>query len=71
MSDEPTGSQNKTKKNYLYDNSWKEEIDDFADCIINNKPINDGTSEDALRVMEMIFDIYKADKTWWRYINKK
>jgi len=71
VSDEPTGSQNKTKKNYLYDNSWKEEIDDFADCIINNKPINDGTSEDALRVMEMIFDIYKADKNWWRYFNNK
>ena len=69
VSDEPTGSQNKTTKNYLYDNSWKEEIDEFTDCIINNTPINDGTSEDALKVMEMIFKIYKADKTWWNKFN--
>ena len=70
LDDEPTGSQNKITKNYLHDNSWKEEIDEFADCIINNKPINEGTSEDALKVMEMIFKIYKADKTWWKYFNQ-
>ena len=66
VGDEPTGSQNKTTKNYLYDNSWKEEIDEFADCIVSNRPINNGTSEDALIVMEMIFKIYQADKTWWK-----
>ena len=70
VDDEPTGSQNKIIKNYLYDNSWKEEIDEFADCIVNNKPVNDGTSEDALKVMEMIFNIFKADKTWWKYFNQ-
>jgi predicted dehydrogenase len=70
VDDEPTGSQNKTIKNYLHDNSWKEEIDEFADCIVNNKPISDGTSEDALKVMEMIFKIYKADKKWWKYFNQ-
>ena len=43
-------------KNYLYDNSWKEEIDEFAECIVNNQPVENGTSEDALKVMEMIFD---------------
>jgi len=69
LDNEPTGSQNKTTKNFLYDNSWKEEIDEFTDCIINNTPINDGTSEDALKVMEMIFKIYKADKTWWNKFN--
>jgi len=66
VGDEPTGSQNKTTKNYLHDNSWKEEIDEFADCIVSNRPINNGTSEDALIVMEMIFKIYQADKTWWK-----
>lgn len=70
LDDEPTGSQNKTTKNYLYDNSWKEEIDEFADCIVYNKTINNGTSEDALRVMEMIFNIYKADKNWWKFLNQ-
>ena len=70
VNDEPTGSQNKTTKNYLDDNSWKEEIDEFADCIVNNRPISDGTSEDALKVIEMIFKIYKADKTWWKFLNQ-
>jgi len=69
LDNEPTGSQNKTTKIFLDDNSWKEEIDEFTDCIINNTPINDGTSEDALKVMEMIFKIYKADKTWWNKFN--
>jgi len=71
LSDEPTGSQNKITKNYLYDNSWKEEIDEFADSIVHNRPIIDGTSEDALRVMEMILKIYKADKIWWKFYNQK
>ena len=69
VNNDPTGSQNKIEKNYLYDNSWKEEIDEFAECIVNNQPVENGTSEDALKVMEMIFDIYKADKTWWKYFN--
>ena len=69
VNDDPTGAQNKKTMNYLYDNSWKEEIDDFFDSIINNKPVIDGTSEDALKVMQMIFEIYKADKSWWKTIN--
>jgi predicted dehydrogenase len=67
VNDDPTGSQNKKIMNYLYDNSWKDEIDDFSNSIINNKPVFDGTSEDALKVMQMIFEIYKADKSWWEH----
>jgi len=70
VDDEPTGSQNKTTKNYLYDNSWKDEIDEFADCIVKNKPITNGNSKDALKVMQMIFKIYKADKKWWEFFNQ-
>jgi len=70
VDDEPTGAQNKITKNYLYDNSWKDEVNEFADCIVIDKPINDGTSEDALKVMEMVFNIYKADKTWWNFFNQ-
>ena len=61
--------QNKTTKNYLYDNSWKEEIDEFSDCILNDNPVENGTSYDALKIMEMIFNIYKADRSWWKYFN--
>ena len=43
---------------------------EFADCLINTKPNHEGTSEDALKVMEMIFKIYKADKNWWEFFNQ-
>ena len=63
---ESAGSQEEKTLTFLDDNSWKDEINEFADCIVNGKPIENGTSYDALKVMEMIFDIYKADDTWWK-----
>ena len=64
-----TGNQEEMRYAFLKDNSWKEEIDEFADCIINDKEIANGTSHDALKVMEMIFNTYKADEKWWNYFN--
>ena len=61
-----TGNQEEILYSFLEDNSWKQEIDDFADCIVSNMPVENGTSDDALKIMEMIFNIYKADKTWWK-----
>jgi len=49
---------------YNRDPSWDEEITAFADSILNNKPILSGTSEDALRTMQLVFKIYYADTTW-------
>jgi len=63
--DQSSGSQEEKVFTYLIDNSWKDEIDEFADCILNDKSIENGTSYDAQKVMEMIFNIYKADNTWW------
>jgi len=62
---ESAGSQQEKTYTFLNDNSWKDEIDEFADCILKNRPIANGTSYDALKVMEMIFNVYQADKTWW------
>ena len=47
------------------DPSWKLEVDDFVDCIINNLQINNGSSADALKAMELVEKIYKADEKWW------
>ena len=49
---------------FLEDNSWKDEIDEFADIIINDKPVVQGSSYDALKVMELVYKIYNADKSW-------
>ncbi|MFK5893434.1 MAG: Gfo/Idh/MocA family oxidoreductase [Pseudomonadota bacterium] len=49
---------------YNRDPSWDEEITTFADCILNDKPVLSGNSEDALCTMKLVFKIYYADTTW-------
>ena len=39
---------------------YKKEISYFIDCIINNKPIEHGTIEDALNGMKMVNLIKKS-----------
>tara|TARA_B100000787_G_scaffold169862_1_gene162606 strand:- start:1195 stop:2217 length:1023 start_codon:yes stop_codon:yes gene_type:complete len=49
---------------YSIDESWKNEVDEFAENIVNKKPIINGNSKDALSVMKLIYKIYKSDKNW-------
>ena len=49
---------------YNRDSSWELEIDNFASCIINNIPPENGTSMDAFRTMKLISQIYYADTDW-------
>jgi len=49
---------------YNHDPSWDAEITGFADCILNDKPVQSGTSEEALRAMQLVFKIYYADVAW-------
>lgn len=54
------------KMNFFYkkDNSWKEEVDEFANIVKNNSSVKIGNLTDALNVMKMIDKIYKNDKEW-------
>jgi predicted dehydrogenase len=58
------GTSKKEIVKYLEDNSWKDEIDEFADAIINNRQITHGTSGDALATMKLVFKVYCADLQW-------
>ena len=49
---------------YLEDTSWNDEIMEFADLIINDRPVINGSSYDALKVMELVYSIYCADPDW-------
>jgi len=49
---------------YNQDNSWRDEICDFADAILNGKPILDGSSMEALETMRLVYRIYCADPEW-------
>jgi predicted dehydrogenase len=48
---------------YNADNSWSEEIAAFA-AAIDGAPVSSGSSEDALRTMELVYRIYCADPEW-------
>jgi len=49
---------------YNKDNSWRDEIEEFAELILEDKPVTSGSSLDALRTMELVYSIYCADKEW-------
>ncbi|MFA5832090.1 MAG: Gfo/Idh/MocA family oxidoreductase [Bacteroidota bacterium] len=58
------GAFDEISKIFLDDLSWKREIDEFSDVIINNKKVVNGSPEDALKIMKLIQKIYFSDKKW-------
>lgn len=49
---------------YNKDPSWCAEIDEFIKCVLNNKQIINGTSDDALQTMKLVYKIYYSDPAW-------
>ena len=49
---------------YIEDNSWRLEIEEFADAILNGRQIQHGSSADALATMKLVYSIYWADPEW-------
>ncbi len=49
---------------YDHDPSWEREIAEFADAIIGDAPIVNGSAADALKTMELVYRIYHADPAW-------
>lgn len=41
------------------DESWKLELEEFVSCIENKKSVVNGNSQDALKVMQLVEDIYQ------------
>jgi predicted dehydrogenase len=59
-----TGTEREEMVTYLEDNSWRDEIYEFADAICNSNKILHGNSADALATMKLIYHIYWADPSW-------
>lgn len=51
---------------YNHDPSWADEINAFAGAIVDGSSIANGSSNDALRTMELVYKIYRADPAWSR-----
>ncbi len=49
---------------YLADNSWRDEIYEFADVILNGGRLLHGSSEEALATMKLVYQIYWEDPDW-------
>ena len=49
---------------YQDDPSWDREIADFTQSILNNQPVQSGTSQDAFQTMKTVYKIYYADPIW-------
>jgi predicted dehydrogenase len=62
--EEDGGDPREVKTSYNRDNSWRDEIAEFADAIQEDKPISVGSSQDALRTMHLVYRIYCADPDW-------
>lgn len=61
------------KKKYYFkiDNSWRDEINEFADIITKDQDVLVGNSKNGLNVMNLLERIYNSDKSWKKYrINK-
>ncbi|MEK7388061.1 MAG: Gfo/Idh/MocA family oxidoreductase [Elusimicrobiota bacterium] len=59
-----SGDPRETTTRYNEDNSWRDEIHEFADCVLQNKKVLHGHSLDAFKTMELIYRIYCADPSW-------
>lgn len=50
------------------DLSWQREVDEFADSILEDRSIQHGSLEDAMRAMELVYQIYQSDQAWWKKV---
>ncbi len=64
--DNDKGDPRETVTRYNRDPSWDAEIKAFAECILQDLPVSQGSSDDALRTMRLVFQIYYADPIWRR-----
>jgi predicted dehydrogenase len=62
--DNDKGDPRETVTRYNCDPSWDAEIQVFSDCILQDLPVPQGNSDDALRTMQLVFNIYHADPAW-------
>lgn len=62
--DDDRGDPREDTTRYNHDPSWADEIEEFADAIIQDKEITNGSAEEALKTMQLVYQIYCADPDW-------
>lgn len=62
--DNDKGDPREQTTRYNRDPSWEEEIAMFATALMDDRPLETGSIDDALKTMELVQRIYFADETW-------
>lgn len=62
--DDDQGDPKEQTTRYNRDPSWEDEIAEFADAVLRGGDILAGSSDDALKTMELVYRIYCADPAW-------
>ncbi|MBO6518890.1 MAG: Gfo/Idh/MocA family oxidoreductase [Rhodospirillales bacterium] len=62
--DNDMGDPHEETKRYNNDPSWAQEVAEFADAVLRGGEIRNGSAEDALRTMQLVYKIYCADPRW-------
>ena len=62
--DRDNGDPKEETFEYKDDPSWDSEIAAFTRSILNNEPVQSGTSHDAFETMKLVYKIYYADPLW-------
>ncbi|MBO6948161.1 MAG: Gfo/Idh/MocA family oxidoreductase [Rhodospirillales bacterium] len=62
--DNDMGDPHEETKRYNNDPSWTLEVAEFADAVLRGGEIRNGSAEDALRTMQLVYKIYCADPAW-------
>jgi predicted dehydrogenase len=62
--DNDRGDPKEQLTRYNRDPSWDAEIQAFAEAVLADGEVRNGTSEDALKTMQLVFRIYHADPRW-------
>jgi len=62
--DSNTGTEKEEIVTYLEDNSWRDEINEFADAVLTKADNLSETVEDAYQTMKLVYRIYGADAQW-------
>lgn len=67
--DEDNGEPREQRTLYNKDPSWEKEISVFCKTILEDEPLESGSSLDALKTMELVYRIYCADPEWSEKFN--
>lgn len=64
--DNDSGDPRETLTRYNRDPSWEAEIAVFCSCVLEDRPVTNGSSQEALETMKLVYRIYYADEDWRR-----